>query len=762
MSAPDVTVPQRDQPATPPRRRAEAGPGGTAPDLRHARVWTRLRPLLLLSLVLALTVPALAALDVDVPGRPLLAVAFAVLVPGLPLAMALRLPDLLVTLALAVATSFTWALLQGTLVLEVGYWHPVASSWPAVPVAAAGAFVAWRRSRASVRELRAAVAPGRPPRSARDLLRARATTICGLAVLALAGGSWWWGTRSLPLQDAGALGLLPLVGWRIAVAVVLTAVVAVLALRRPRPDQVLLVGAVVLVALVGYTTAAAVDGLTSVPTAWVHVGFIQYVSENGAVPLGVDARFSWPAFWGAGAQLVALAGVPDARSFLVLAPVFSALVDLPALLVIGRAVTRTRRGAWAGVGVHLVANWYQQDYFAPQTVAFTTYLAVLATLLWMSRAGDEDVRTGWRDLPRRVRTALVRLPDLPAGVGVGTSRAVGVLLVVLVAGIVVGHQLTPITLVLALLVFAVTGRTRYPVLWLVAALALAGWFSYGATDFWRGHLAALLGDVGQVGSSVGSGVTQRLTGDVTYQRSQYVRVAWSGLLLAFGMIGAWSLRRRSGAVLLAGLALAPFGILAVQSYGGEGVIRCFLFASPVLAPLAVVALRAVSSTPERGGAGRAGARHVSARTGLVRVAALVVAFSLACAVLIFTRGLNTAFERTTPGQVSASATYYSLVQPGDAIGYPTGFLGLLPYQDVTSTVGTELDVDDCVADGIASCTDDDPPRFIVLSATQDSYGVLVQGRSAGWVWRFGDSLVAGGDYRVLEADSSARLLERTP
>ncbi|WP_380175259.1 serine/threonine protein kinase [Kineococcus sp. DHX-1] len=741
------------------------------PDVRALRVLHALRLPWLLSLVLAVAVPLTAALGGHLPGQALAAVLFVTLVPGVPLALALRLPGVLVTAALAVALSLAWILLQGTVALTTGFWHPVGSSWSGSVVAFAASALVLRRSRSAHVRLRALGLPARrATRRAVERLRA-----VSLALLLVAGGLWWWGTRVLPLDSVGSLGVLPHLGWQLVGALVLVAVVAVLALRRPAPDHLVLVGVTVLVALVGFSTVAVADGYGSVPTAWVHVGFIEHVSATGSVPTGVDARFSWPAFWGAGAQLVALAGVPDARTFLVLAPLFSALVNLPALLVVGRLVTGSLRWAWAAVLLGMLTNWYQQDYFSPQAAAFTCHLAVLATCLWLSglERPEGTTTTGgpWR---HRVRVALRRVPAPPAGTGPGSLRALLVALVVVVAGIVAAHQLTPLTLLLTLGVFTVTGRARFRSLWLVAAVLFAGWFSYGATDFWRGHLPMVLGDVGQVGSSLGAGVADRLTGDPTYQRAQYVRMAWSGLLFLLAVAGLFHLRRRPGVLLLAGLAAAPFGLSAVQSYGGEVVIRSFLFASPLLAPLAVLALRRVAAgeagTALRTGRGaRRRGRHrhhllppalEAALPGLPVVAGAVALAVVAGLLLVGTRGLNTAFERTAPGLVAASERYFALAGPQDAVATTLEGTGLAPRFPIASPRERFLDVDACLSDGFTTCFGDDPPAFVLLSSEQEAVGELQQGRDPGWLWQFGDRLVATAGYHVVGRWDDALLLQR--
>ena len=130
------------------------------------------------------------------------------------------------------------------------------------------------------------------------------------------------------------------------------------------------------------------------------------------------------------------------------------------------------------------------------------------------------------------------------GFGPGRTLAVGATLLLIITANTVSHQMTPMLTVLALAAFAVTGTTRYRTLWIAAGLVFAAWFSYGATDFWTGHLNSLFNEVGQIGYSVNRGVGQRLNGDPTYTTMQYLRIAASGLFVVVAFIGWLGFRRR--------------------------------------------------------------------------------------------------------------------------------------------------------------------------------------------------------------------------
>lgn len=583
--------------------------------------------------------------------------------------------------------------------------------------------------------------------------------VVALALTLAAVALWWLETRRLPLDQTGVLGLLPVVGWRYVLALILVSAVVVYSLLKPRVDHVVLTVCAVVVALVGYATVAVSDGHGSVPVGWVHVGFVQYISEHGTVPESFDARFSWPGFFAAAAQLVSLAGTPDARTFLALAPAMYAVLALPGLLLIARSITRSWRWSWVAVFVFLLTNWYQQDYFSPQATAFVMYVTVLGTLLWM--LGGAVVAPLRGGLVRRLRQMLTRTPGLPEGLSVRTAQLVCVLLAGLILGIVVGHQLTPISLIFCLLAFTLTGLTRYRTLWLVAALALGGWFSYGATDYWLGHLSNILGELGQVQYAVDASVSGRLIGDPTYQSAQLVRIGWSALLFGAAAVGAWSLRRWPMVVLVSGLAFAPFGLLLVQSYGGEVIIRCFLYASPVLAPLAATGARSAIAWMRRQKWAGPGSRGVemTLRPRLGWTAALVPVVVLAALILTFTRGLNVSFERTPPQQVLASQTLYDLAQPGDQVAMASS-VGLSPYLDITDVSISYLMLEDCTSGPVERCTGTPMPEFVLLTATQERYGELTEDRPAGWFWQFGDRLLQSGQYVPVYQGVDAVLLER--
>lgn len=656
--------------------------------------------------------------------RVVVVTAAACLLPGLPVALLLRMPGIALTIAVAAPLSLAVTVLVAQAQIVAAWWHPIAAqtavATAAIVLAVVG--IVGDQGRTSGMRFRSptAVSPVWP----------------GLLVVAL--GLFVVAVRTVEPADAGPTGIITHVGPYYLGALVVVAVVIVRALiMRALVAWLMSASVVTLVVITAMLTALA-SGSPSFPTAFVHRSIIQVLTEDGRLPAPVDARFSWAGFFSGAGQLVETAGLRDAGPFLLWAPVATEILMIAPLLVIGRCVSARPRIIWTGVVLYQLFNWYQQDYFAPQAVAALQYTSLIALVLWQFRASRHPRLRVGRHSPRRTRVSVRlravvhRTPGRVWGRGPGWSLAIDLICVVVLAGMVVTHQLTPVVTVAALGIASVLGSIRSRWMWLAAATIFVAWFSYGATDYWVGHIDDLFGDVGRVQNAVGGGVAARLGADPSYQYMQYLRLLTSGALLAVAAVGWLLIRRRRGSVLIGMLALCPFGLVAVQSYGGEVVIRCFVLASPLLAPLAAVAVGHAYRRLTRVGVVRA--RH-AAWSGQgwrfrnrFRIAACASVTGIAALSVVVTvdRGVNTEFETSSPTQVRIGRDVVADAPPDSTIlawGPTPGLADARMFLDVR--LGS-IDSLACL-DDLAACTARQAPDYVVVSRQSAAALRLQQG-----------------------------------
>jgi hypothetical protein len=580
-------------------------------------------------------------------------------VPGLPVAALLRLPtngvftSVSVSLSLAVNVLFAHLNYAGSLHQPYLVQYAVLTLGGVATVALARQ---WHREDQTSKVLSTSTIPT-ALRWARRALASNGNRRLSVSLLVAVVLLFFSAVHRLDVDAAGSLGLVGALGVDYFAGLALLCILLVIEYRRAAIDRPVI--AVSNVVLIAYFTMPVAWSMGTAPfvTAYVHRMITNWLVQLGGLPPPVDARISWAGFFSAAANLVTTTGLNDSAILLVSASLVLGVCLMFPVHAIGLAITGSRRIAWLGVTMLILFNWYQQDYFAPQAVAMQFYATILAVLFWQLRAANVPRVLGGR--LRRLVTAWMRIPGRVPGRDASWTLAIELVLVVILAAMVVSHQLTPLAAIGAVLIFAVCGLTRYNLLWLAATVMFIAWFSYGAHAYWEGHLGQVIADIGGVDENLNSSVSQKITGDPVYSRMQLLRIVAALVLMGMAGIGWLRLRRLRGSrpILAAAVALAPFGLVLLQSYGGEVAIRAFLYASPVLSALAALCV-APLLRPRTG-------RNMLRR--LTAVTAWCVLFLLGLMVTA-NRGLNVSFERTTPDEVTIAGELVSRIH-NSGLGY---------------------------------------------------------------------------------------------
>ncbi|MEU6332248.1 lipopolysaccharide biosynthesis protein [Streptomyces sp. NPDC047049] len=480
--------------------------------------------------------------------------------------------------------------------------------------------------------------PGRP-RAPLVRLRSR-PDLAVWALLAAALALFWLPLRGMgdsALDRMNGLGLISVLPVATLAGTVLLVAAFGAALSLSRPRRALLAAVLLLTVVALHTLPAVLETEPRFPTAWQHLGFLDYLGRTGSAVPDLDARWSWPGFFAAVQFVAGACGVTDLTEVLRWWPLTVELLYLAPLFLLLRAVRASWRAKWCALWLFALCGWVGQDYFSPQGFTYLLYLAFVAILLVWFR----DPRPTWGR--RRPGEAEVR----PAGRG-QLALLLGVL-IALFAASVAGHQLTPFVMLGVLTFLVLVRRACLYGLPLLCGVLVLAWIGFLAEPYWSGHFDELFGGLGGVGGNVASSVTDRIGGgDPTHKLVLYARVALAGGVLA---LACWGVLRRRWAGFseraLPVLAFVPFLAFGMQSYGGEMALRVFLFALPGAAVLAALAL-----FPHETGA----------RRGLGPLAALLTGLLLTAGFLVARWG-NEPFERIRPGEVAAMEYVYAHDRP---------------------------------------------------------------------------------------------------
>ncbi len=482
-------------------------------------------------------------------------------------------------------------------------WHPVKMAYGVAIACPAIMLVTWavRGSRRdpwsrtgamrSSKRTRATGARGPQPRIDGRAVR-------HAAVIAVAFAAWGVGLATTDLGDIAGYGLITALGpaWFAGPALLLAGFLV--AVSRPRLSPTTLAAYVLGFVVMLHATTPILYDVPRYTWTYKHIGVTQYIIANGAVDGSVDVYNNWPGFFALTAWLSSASEVGP-LAYAAWSQVTFSIVAVAVLLFVLRGLAIGERTRWTAIWLFVGADWIGQNYFAPQALAFVLAIAVLGLVLRCAPARAVKATPRPRPGRRRRRGPLTRLRDAdrrrvaerppPPLSGRGALFA-GALCF---GAIAVSHQLSPVILILQVSALALVTGLRW---WVPAAMVVANlvWIST-AWSFIGGRF--VLVEFNPV-AQPDAGVPDQIGLPGVTEMAQASRLLLA-LILGLAAVGVYRAIRARLDVTPSVLVASAVAVLGLQSYGGEGILRTYLFALPWAAVLIVHALAAPAPRPGR-------------------------------------------------------------------------------------------------------------------------------------------------------------------
>ena len=402
---------------------------------------------------------------------------------------------------------------------------------------------------------------------------------------------WYISLREVDVQRMNDLGLVSVFPPLTIISLILLSVSFCVALRQPHKHTPVLLLHVAFLIFMLYGVTTLVEEAPRFSVLYRHEGYTEYILRTGTVDPNLDAYFNWPGFFILSAFVTRVAGYLNIYFFGLWAPVFFNLIYLGPLYIIFTSATTDKRIVWLGLWFFYVTNWIGQDYFSPQGLNFFLYLVIIAILLrWFKVAPSaqsllkepRDQHLGRIGFFVHRFFAWLRAPDtLRTPVQPRQRTALLAILITIFAFSVFSHPLTPffiIASVTALVIFRRCSPFWLPIL---MAVITGAWIIIMTEAFLAGHLSWVTGGLGNIFGAVSANVSNRVEGSPEHVFITKIRLVMTFFIWGLAFVGAVRrLRHGQHDISYILLAIAPFPLLVAQPYGGEMLLRIYLFSLP--------------------------------------------------------------------------------------------------------------------------------------------------------------------------------------
>lgn len=525
------------------------------------------------------------------------------------------------------------------------------------------------------------------------------------------------------LDGFGVITALPALAWMCLAGAVTVFVAALFAPVRDAVRGLAATG----MAVVFYTLPSVIYAVPKTATAWIHWGLVDQLARYGETIPSYDIRFSWPGFFSGTALLSA--SFPASAPFAVLAwaPAMLGVLSGLSVYFVAHRLYPHSRVAWMASGLFVALDSIGQNYFSPQGFSLSLVFFALALVL----PSAEEIRTRTR-------------PQLSA-----RHYALFSILVITLAPT---HQISPFFLLILLAPLMLLFPRVYVPLAGVTIVSVLTWWVLGATEFWTNHSSMVTNQFTKPQSALSVALLDRITGDPNRQLMVWAHSAIALIptaLVALVFLSLWRRWTRVDVVFLY-WTIAPFGIVLAQTYGGEVLLRSYLFALPLAATYLARALTHSAVFARRTKTARA--------SFLIRALATTLCIFLAATSSIAFRGQDDAFNSFAPSDKRVADLALEL--PGQPASV-AALNGSSParYRNLKLTKQVPLAVPCAIPDITTLCIQETRPVRIYSSLSQENEGVYLYGRPRGWTQAIKRSLVQSGRYRVLWEEDEAWILE---
>lgn len=317
-----------------------------------------------------------------------------------------------------------------------------------------------------------------------------------------------------------------------------------------------------------FLTPAIIEDTPRFRSSYKVYGFTDYIVQHGYINPSDIWYHNWP---GAFISMSILLNMTDSSNNLLFWLYFPFIIQIlyffPIYTILNTLFQNDEKKKWIGIWVFYILNYTNQDYVSPQAMAYLFFLIILSFVAKM--IVNRDLVDTTYNVP---------------------YKFIGI---ILFSSLVITHMITSMLIILIFILTtifmsnSIYKKICYQFTFLYAII-LTVWIIYGAYRYLDWHLVEFFSKAFDIDLLFSQNIENRVAGSSAHlviSRLMIYSAIISGIMAIIGIVLSYykkdkiySVNKMMIIVAGATLLLAP-----ISSYGGEMIMRLFLFSLPLMA-----------------------------------------------------------------------------------------------------------------------------------------------------------------------------------
>lgn len=313
-----------------------------------------------------------------------------------------------------------------------------------------------------------------------------------------------------------------------------------------------------------FLTPAIIEETARFRSSYKVHGYEDYINRNGHIDSQVIWYHNWPGVFLFTSMLSMIINVNNDFFFMYFPFIIQIIYFFPIHTFL-RSLLNDDKKVWIGIWIFYILNFINQDYMSPQAFAYLFFLILLSIIVQIGKMGKD------KDYNNNISLKLVAI--------------------ILFSSLVFIHMMTSMVILLVLFFSALSSNSNSKKdlykFTIISITIFTFWTIYGAYNYLSLHLFEYITKSFDMDLMFSQNIQQRVSGSPAHLIISKLMVFTTLISIIFAVIGIIisyykkdkiSLINKKMLVIVAAICILSL----VSPYGGEMVVRVFLFILPLL------------------------------------------------------------------------------------------------------------------------------------------------------------------------------------